>query len=120
MSGEPEHVEVKRVDKEREVRKLQRVTILQRLYKAFFPLIGGLALDLADFATLGPIGLYAGFLTGAIVGWLISSIYDFSPRTRLIWTVLGGIYCMIPMTEFVPLATMISAMARFSKTPPGR
>ena len=87
------------------------------LYVAFFPLLGGLILDFADLLTLGPIGLYTGMIVGGIIGWLISGIYGFSRNGRIILSLLAGIYCTIPGTFFVPLATMVAAMARFREKP---
>jgi len=115
VAEEPEKVEVKQVRRQ-PPQKSQQSTLYKRLYNAIFPVIGGLILDLTDLATFGPIGLYFGFLLGAAIGWLVGSIYGFSTRTRLFWTILAGIYCMVPGTAFFPLATIISAAARFDKT----
>jgi hypothetical protein len=117
VTEEPEQVDVKRVLSERQ-ESPQRLTVGHRLYNALFPVIGGLVLDFTDFVTFGPIGIYFGLLTGGLIGWLISSIYGFSTKKRLLWALLSGIYCTIPVTEFVPVATILSAVARFDKIPP--
>lgn len=118
MTEEPEQVEVKRVLSEQEVPR--QLTVWHRLYNALFPVIGGLILDFTDFVTFGPIGIYFGLLLGGLIGWLISSIYGFSTKKRLLWALLSGIYCTIPVTEFVPVATILSAVARFDKIPPAQ
>ncbi len=115
MTEEPEKVQVTRVPNQ-PPQERRGLSLLQRMYNALFPVIGGLVLDLTDLATFGPVGIYAGFFVGAIVGWLISSIYGSSPRTRLIWAILAGVYCMVPGTAFFPIATVISAILRFNKT----
>ena len=99
---------------------LERETqlLLRRLYRAFGPIIGALILDFTDFATFGPIGLYLGFAVGSIVGWWGSSFYRFSIRARYTWAIITGVYCTVPFTECLPLATIISAVARFYETPP--
>jgi hypothetical protein len=119
VTEEPEQVDVKRVLSEQQEAP-QQLTVGRRLYNALFPVIGGLVLDLTDFVTFGPIGLYTGLLIGGLVGWLISSIYGFSTKKRLLWALLSGIYCTIPVTEFVPVATILSTIARFDKIPPVR
>jgi len=117
MTKKPEKVQVTRIRHKPPQPQHSGLSLLQRLYKALFPLIGGLVIDLTDLATFGPAGIYAGFIVGATVGWLISSIYGFSTRTRAIWAILAGIYCMVPGTAFFPIATVVSVMSRFNKTP---
>ena len=88
-------------------------SLLVRLHRAIGPIAGGLILDFVDLATFGPIGLFGGFLIGAIVGWWVSSIYDFTHRSRVLFAVLAAVYTAIPLTEPFPIATGISALARF-------
>lgn len=87
--------------------------ILNRLHKAFDPILGGLILDFVDLATFGPIGLILGPLLGALVGWWIASIYNFSKTGKILTVVLSGVYCTLPFTGIIPLGTIISAAARF-------
>jgi hypothetical protein len=70
-------------------------------------------LDAADFFTFGPLGRVTGLFIGMPIGWWICSIYGFSTPSRLLCATLAGVYCMTPGTELIPLATMISAAARF-------
>jgi len=112
MAESPEQVEVKRVETHLE-QAPNRISLIERLYAAIFPILGGLILDFADLATFGPAGLYMGMIVGCTIGWLISGIYEFSRNGRLIFALLAGIYCTIPGTFFLPLATAISALARF-------
>ena len=98
---------------------LERETqmLLRRLYRAFGPIVGALVLDFADFVSFGPIGIYLGFALGSSIGWWVSSFYRFSRRGRYTWAIIAGIYCTVPCTEVLPLATIISAVARFYETP---
>lgn len=116
MTETPEQVEVKRVESQAG-QAVNRLSFIERLYAAIFPILGGLILDFADLATFGPVGLYTGMIVGCTIGWLISGIYDFSRNGRLIFALLAGIYCTIPYTFFLPLATIISATARFRGNP---
>ena len=116
MSGnkDTEKVKVRRVDDS--VNKSsdpQSLTTGQKLYYAFFPLIGGLVIDFADLLTPGLLGIYGGMLVGITIGWLITGIYNLKPRSRLIWSLLAGIYCTIPGTFWLPIATVIGAFGRY-------
>ncbi len=106
------------MDKKKEGRELQHIRELnlpERAHRAVGPIAGGLILDFLDLATFGHIGFYAGPLLGALVGWWVSSIYGFRTASRILWTALASIYCAIPATEIVPVATIISIIARFTE-----
>lgn len=90
---------------------------MRRIYRALGPIAGGLLLDAIDLATFGPIGLYAGWFIGLSLGWWIASIYEFGFYGKVIFATLAAIYLTLPMTEFVPLATAVSAIARFRDVP---
>ncbi len=92
--------------------KPQRSPLIERLQRACGPLVGGMILDLVDLSTFGPFGV-GGFFIGSLIGWWICSIYQITTSTRLLLALLSGIYCLLPLTEFVPLATMLSAFVRF-------
>lgn len=94
-----------------------REALIQRLHRALGPLAGGILLDVLDLATFGPVGLYGGFVIAAALGWWISSIYEFSNRARVIFAGLAAVYIAIPFTEIVPVATIVSALARWRKQP---
>ena len=92
-------------------------SLLYRLHRALGPLAGGMILDALDLVTFGPIGLCGGFIIAAFVGWWISSIYRFSLVGRITFSVLAALYVAIPFTEIFPLATLVSAIARFWENP---
>ena len=102
--------------KEDEPEGQKREPLIHRLHRAFGPLAGGLILDMVDLSTWGPLGIF-GFFIGLVIGWWISSIYSFSTKIRVIWALLAGFYCLVPFTEFVPVATIISACARLRENP---
>ena len=115
MEQEPEKVEVKRANNSHA--NDRPPSFLSRLNNAIAPLAGGLLLDSLDITTFGPVGLYIGLFVGFATGWWISSVYGFGTKTKLIWSLLAGIYCMMPSTEFFPIATTISVIGRFCQTP---
>ncbi len=97
--------------------KSNKINLMKRAHRAFGPLAGGLILDFVDLLTFGPLCFILGPIVGAIVGWWITSIYNFSKRSRIIWSVMAAVYCTIPFTEILPVATVISAFARFRDDP---
>jgi hypothetical protein len=102
-----------------ESKNSERVPLLARLQRAFGPLAGGMILDLVDLSTFGPFGI-GGFFIGGLVGWWICSVYNVATTTRLTVALLSGVYCLLPLTEFIPVATMISAYIRFLGADAGR
>jgi hypothetical protein len=85
----------------------------KKLYRALGPLAGGILLDTLDLATFGPFGLYIGWLVGLVVGWWIASIHEFGPMGKASFAALAAVYLTMPMTELFPVATIVSAAARF-------
>ena len=96
----------------------EQIGFMARLYRALGPIAGGLMLDFVDLATLGPIGLFLGPFLGFAAAMWICSIYRFSLRTKIWLSLLAGLYCMVPMTEPFPLATITMAFCRFFEGPP--
>lgn len=74
------------------------------------PVLAAVAIDLADFAMAGPLGLVAGLFVGfALTSVLALATGAKLPRAMLLG-LLGGIYCMLPITDLVPLATMLTTL----------
>ena len=100
------------------VMKIQNnANVFTRLTYALGPLAGGMLLDVMDLATLGPIGIGFGWLLGGGVAWWIGSIYGFSFDKKVILAALAAVYCSVPMTEMLPVATIVSAACRFFEEP---
>ena len=89
------------------------------------PLWGGLLLDVADFFSFGPQSLVIGALAGAPLGWWIASLLGASQKWRLIAALAAIVYCILPATELLPLATIASAVGVLARatgratSPPG-
>lgn len=90
-----------------------RHPVWRRWEKALGPVFGGLVLDISDFATMGPVGLYFGLLVGGTVAWWICSIYRLPVKKRILWAILAGLYCTTPGTGLLPIATLIGAYVRY-------
>jgi len=86
---------------------------LRKLYVALGPVAGGILLDTLDIATFGPFGFYVGWLIGLPVGWWMAGVYGFGTFGRVLFATLAAVYLTLPMTEILPIATVISAVARF-------
>ncbi len=98
---------------ESEAPRVEREGFGRRLYRALGPLAGGIILDTLDLATFGPFGLAVGWLVGFTVGWWIASLNDFGSWGRLGFALMSALYLTVPWTEVLPLATTVSALARY-------
>jgi hypothetical protein len=76
------------------------------------PMLAALAIDLLDLATFGPIGLYIGMILGAAVGYWLAPLLGFPPHRRWLSALATGVYCTLPLTGRIPLATLASVMSR--------
>jgi hypothetical protein len=77
------------------------------------PVLIGLTVDVIDLATFGPLGLRSGFVLGALATFLLCSLYDFPVKYRLLLALSAGLYCMFPLTERLPLGTILGVVTRF-------
>jgi catechol 2,3-dioxygenase-like lactoylglutathione lyase family enzyme len=92
-------------------------SLYQRMHNAFGPIAAGMVLDFFDLVTLGPIGLYLGPILGFALGWYLAGFYQFRLIGRWGIALLAAAYLTTPATAFIPAATLISALARFSSKP---
>jgi len=88
----------------------------QRLNRAFGPIVAGMIIDLVDFATFGPLGLILGLPIGGLAGYWMGKALGLSRKATLWCALAAGIYCTIPGTEFIPLATMVGAYVQFQES----
>ena len=87
-----------------------------RLNRAFGPVVAGLIIDFVDLATFGPIGLVLGLPIGAFAGYWMGRALGLSKKPSLLCALAAGIYCTIPGTEMIPLATLVGAAARYHES----
>lgn len=78
------------------------------------PYLAAALLDAVDLATFGPLGLWLGFLLGSLAGWFLAESLGFKPQNRWMGAALGGVYCMLPGTSVLPVATFVTAVRQFS------
>jgi hypothetical protein len=87
--------------------------LLKRFERSLGPVGAGMVLDLVDFATFGPIGIFLGYIAGSAVSWYLTGVLGLPMKWRKMISIFGGIYCMVPGTELIPVATIVGACARF-------
>ena len=88
----------------------------QRLNRAFGPVVAGLIIDFVDLATFGPIGPYLGLPIGAFAGYWMGRALGLERKPSLLCALAAGIYCMMPGTELIPIATVVGALARYRES----
>ena len=86
------------------------------MLRAFGPLGGGILLDVADLTTFGSFGLYLGPLVGALLGWWLATVYKFGVWGQCGLIFVAALYCALPLTSLVPLATVVFALIRFAES----
>lgn len=84
-----------------------------RLHRALGPMAVGIILDLLDLGTFGIVGIYAGAVIGLVAGWYLGMMAGLGRRARVLFGIAAAAYLTLPMTEFLPLATLIAACGRF-------
>ena len=79
---------------------------------AWAPIVAALAIDLADFVTAGPLGLVAGLAVGGVLTATVAASAGARPRRVALLALVGGLYCALPLTEALPLATVLAVLHR--------
>lgn len=74
------------------------------------PILTALAIDLADLAMIGPTGVMVGFFVGFALTSMLTLATGVPWRRAVVLSLLAGIYCMLPLTDLVPLATMLTLL----------
>jgi hypothetical protein len=73
-------------------------------------MLAGFAIDAVDLMTFGPIGLWSGLVLGGAVGYWLAPEIGFNGRARWMCALLAGFYCTMPMTGFMPAATLLAGL----------
>lgn len=106
-------------DQEREQAQAEQGEPLpRRLHRALGPLAVGILLDVLDLATFGPVGLYLGVFVGLAAGWYLGAMAGLGRGARVLFAIAAAVYLTVPMTEFLPIATVVSALGRFRPRAP--
>ena len=84
--------------------------------RALGPVAAGMIIDTVDFVTFGPIGLVLGLPIGGLAGYWLGKTLGLEKQTCLYCALAAGVYCTIPLTELLPLATLVGAYARCRQT----
>ena len=62
---------------EKNIQRVHKLSILERLHRSIGPVAGGMILDFADLATFGPLGFYLG-----PIATIISALVRFAEKTE--------------------------------------
>ena len=81
--------------------------------RAFGPIVAGAIIDVLDLATFGSVGMYAGLVLGLMAGTWLCRYMGLNWKRSLSIGVACGVYCTIPITTPIPVATLIGAFARY-------
>jgi hypothetical protein len=73
------------------------------------PIVAALAIDLADLVSAGPHGL----IIGGVLTTIVALASGVRLRRALGLGALGAVYLALPLTEPVPLATMLTLVHGF-------
>ncbi len=92
-----------------------RVGPSDRSSPALGPVLAGALLDGIDLLTQGPMGLRLGFPIGGAAGYFLARGLGLSRRSSLLVGALAGLYCALPGTGRLPLATLVGLWARFAR-----
>jgi hypothetical protein len=87
-----------------------------RLNRAISPVVAGMIIDGVDLATFGPIGLALGLPIGGLAGYWLGKSLGLEKQACLLCALAAGVYCTIPFTAILPLATLVGAYARYRQT----
>lgn len=87
-----------------------------RLNRALSPIVAGMVIDAIDVATLGPIGLMVGLPLGGLAGYWLGKSLGLEQEKCLLCGLAAGVYCMMPLTAALPLATIVGAYVRYRQT----
>lgn len=83
--------------------------------RSFGPVMLGMLIDAVDLLTLGPAGLRGGFILGSVAAYFMCSVYRLPFSYKILTSLVAGLYCMIPGTAFLPLATVLAFLSRFRR-----
>jgi len=77
------------------------------------PIVAALTIDLADIATAGPLGLIAGVFVGGVLTLIVAMASGAKLARAALLGLFGAAYCALPLTEALPLATMLTLLYGF-------
>ena len=90
---------------------------LAELERAVGPVVAGLLVDLLDAATVSP-------LLGLLLGWPLGAYVlrkaGLPPERTVLLGGLVGVYCALPGTFAIPVATVVGALVKVRQVMGGR
>ena len=74
-------------------RESERKASRNRFRRAFEPVAAGLAIDLVDLWTIGPLQTVVGLPLGTLLGWRMFRYFRLPARFRFTFALACGLYC---------------------------
>ncbi len=99
----------------KQTEQIVELSTSERFLRAFGPLGGGILLDLADLTTFGALGFYLGPVIGSLLGWWLARVYGLGVWGQCGLIFIAALYCALPLTSLVPVATLVFALIRFAE-----
>lgn len=110
MDPEVIEVEVERLPRPDEPSRPSRSGPGNRFQSALEPVLAGFVLDVVDFVPVPPV---IGFLLGLLVGGALLRHLPLRGGKRVLALLGCGVYCALPLTNVLPLGTVLGAASRF-------
>ena len=86
-----------------------------RFREVVIPLASGIVIDFLDMASFDRIGFALSGILGAVGGLLLARMGGLHSRYYLPVALVASVYCAIPRTGIIPLATIIAAAGLFRR-----
>ena len=99
---------VRREDADVSTRREQR----RRQIRGFLPILGAVIIDGMDLVTMGPVGIGMGMFVGGLLSWAVAYRHGLTFWQSLIAGTAGALYCALPFTEALPIATLLALISR--------
>jgi hypothetical protein len=104
----PSNLPVRRQTAEVSQKTQQRRTQIRGL----LPILGAVIIDATDLITMGPVGLGMGMFIGGLLAWAVAYRHGLTIWQSMIAGTAGALYCALPFTEALPIATLLALISR--------
>ncbi len=89
----------------------------RRMGRVLSPVLAGFLIDGLDAITRGPLASL-GLLGGLVLGYFLGRSSGLSMKQSRILGLAVGIYCLLPMTGFLPIGILTGIFIQYFRTDP--